>query len=111
MGLSAAGDLYWGSHKVASGVTSMSVRAGGAGGPALLFITRTSLLYTVYLTQVGVSPKFEGAGCDPETLFSPGLQFSRAMPVVLSAASQWLLCSSRANRGVHGRGKACPVSV
>ncbi|GAX74696.1 hypothetical protein CEUSTIGMA_g2144.t1 [Chlamydomonas eustigma] len=46
------GKLYWGSSLVASEVTSFAVRTGGAGGPALLYTTRKSLLYTVYFEQL-----------------------------------------------------------
>jgi hypothetical protein len=46
------GKLFWGSSLVATEVTSFAIRTGGAGGPALLYITRKSLLYTVYFGQL-----------------------------------------------------------
>lgn len=53
IGLSASsGKLYWGSELVASEVTSFALRSGGAGGPALLYTTRRSLLYTVFFKQL-----------------------------------------------------------
>ena len=52
VGLSASGGLYWGQDLVAAEVTSFAVRAGGAGGPALLYTTRKSLLYTVFFGQL-----------------------------------------------------------
>lgn len=53
LGLTPAGQLFWGSVLVASEVTSFVVRAGGGtAGPALLYTTRASLLYTVYFAQL-----------------------------------------------------------
>ena len=48
----ASGSLYWGSSLIASEVTSCTIRHGGAGGPALLYTTRRSLLYTVFFSQL-----------------------------------------------------------
>jgi hypothetical protein len=45
--------LCCGPRAVAGGVTSFAVRRGGAGGPALLYTTRQSLLYAVMLRQLG----------------------------------------------------------
>ncbi|KAG1673002.1 hypothetical protein FOA52_005932 [Chlamydomonas sp. UWO 241] len=52
IGLSESGALFWGASLVAAGVTSFAVRTGGAGGPALLYTTRKSHLYTVFLAQL-----------------------------------------------------------
>jgi hypothetical protein len=46
LGLSRQGNLYWGANLVAPEVTSMVTRSGGPGGPALLFCSRRSLMYT-----------------------------------------------------------------
>lgn len=54
VGLTRAGQLYWGSALVAPDVTSVAARAGGPGGPALLYCTRRSLMYTVFLSQLAV---------------------------------------------------------
>jgi elongator complex protein 1 len=52
VGLSAAGVLYWGDKVVAADVVSVAVRGGGPGGPALLYITRQSVLYVVMIAQL-----------------------------------------------------------
>jgi elongator complex protein 1 len=52
IGLAPNGALYWGPRLVAGGVTSFALRWGGAGGPALLYTTRSSLLYVVMLSQL-----------------------------------------------------------
>eukprot|EP00983_Pelagomonas_calceolata_P092097 1157626-Pelagomonas_calceolata.AAC.19 len=52
LGLSRAGHLYWGAMLVAPEVTSLTTRTGGPGGPALLFCSRRSLMYTVFLAQL-----------------------------------------------------------
>ncbi|KAI8469194.1 MAG: IKI3 family-domain-containing protein [Monoraphidium minutum] len=52
-GLGAGGALYVGQRLVAGGVTSFSLRWGGAGGPAMLYTTRRDLLYTVMLSRLG----------------------------------------------------------
>ena len=53
VGLSgSSGKLFWGSELIASEVTSFALRSGGAGGPALLYTTRRSLLYTVFFRQL-----------------------------------------------------------
>ena len=52
-GLSAGGTLYVGARALVRGATSLAVREGGAGGPALLYTTRSSLLYTVMLRRLG----------------------------------------------------------
>jgi hypothetical protein len=52
VGLSAAGVLYWGNKVVAVDVVSVAVRGGGPGGPALLYITRQSVLYVVMVAQL-----------------------------------------------------------
>ncbi|KAF5832885.1 IKI3 family-domain-containing protein [Dunaliella salina] len=54
LGLCRAGYLYWGAMLVAPDVTSLTTRTGGPGGPALLFCSRRSLMYTVFLAQLGV---------------------------------------------------------
>jgi elongator complex protein 1 len=56
VGLSASGVLYWGSRAVAADVYSVAVRGGGPGGPALLYVTRQSLLYVL---MVGQLPKYQ----------------------------------------------------
>lgn len=56
VGLSAAGVLYWGSKVAATDVCSVAVRGGGPGGPALLYVTRQSLLY---MLMVGQLPKYQ----------------------------------------------------
>ncbi len=53
LGLSRQGHLYWGATLVASEVASAVTRTGGPGGPALLFCSRRSLMYTVFLAQLG----------------------------------------------------------
>ncbi|GBF99867.1 hypothetical protein Rsub_12507 [Raphidocelis subcapitata] len=52
VGLTPGGVLYCGPRAVAGGVTSFAVRWGGAGGAALLYTTRQSLLFTVMLRQL-----------------------------------------------------------
>jgi elongator complex protein 1 len=52
VGLTAGGQLYWGSWCIADNVCSAAVRGGGAGGPALLFVTRQALLYVVMVAQL-----------------------------------------------------------
>ena len=52
IGLSPSGQLFYGSTCLASEVTSFTVRGHGAGGAALLYITRKSLLYTCYQWQL-----------------------------------------------------------
>jgi hypothetical protein len=52
VGLSAAGVLYWGDKVVAADVVSVAVKGGGPGGPALLYITRQSVLYVVMIAQL-----------------------------------------------------------
>jgi hypothetical protein len=52
-GLSASGRLHWGDQQLAADVTSVVLRHGGDGGPALLYITRQQLLYTALLQQLG----------------------------------------------------------
>jgi len=64
VGLNTAGVLYWGSRVVAADVSSVAVRGGRPGGPALLYVTRTNLLYVV---MVGQLPKYQ------HTLVSKGL--------------------------------------
>jgi hypothetical protein len=52
VGLSVSGVLYWGSRVVAADVYSVAVRGGGPGGPALLYVTRQSLLYVLMIGQL-----------------------------------------------------------
>lgn len=52
IGLTTGGQLYWGAALVATEVTSAQIRSGGAGGPALLYTTRKSLMYTVFFSQL-----------------------------------------------------------
>jgi hypothetical protein len=71
VGLAPNGVLYWGPRAVAGGVTSFALRWGGAGGGALLYTTRASILYVVMLSQlagyahkeVGSRPQAVGCGC------------------------------------------------
>ena len=51
-GLTAQGLLCLGATVLATDVASAAIRAGGAGGPALLFATRKSLLYVAFLGQL-----------------------------------------------------------
>lgn len=47
LGLSEKGKLYWGPMLLWEECTSFAVRAEGAGGPYLLFITRDNVLHTL----------------------------------------------------------------
>lgn len=47
LGLSRKGNLYLGGHLLRAGVASFGVRAGGAGGPYLLAVTRDNVLHTL----------------------------------------------------------------
>ena len=52
LGLSPTGLLYWGQQQLAHDVTSVALRGGGPGGPALVYTTRNNLMYTVLLREL-----------------------------------------------------------
>lgn len=52
LGLTTSGVLWWGGTKLAWDVTSAAVRGGGPGGPALLYVTRQHLMFTVLLSEL-----------------------------------------------------------
>ncbi len=47
----AQGRLFLGAHALAADVTSFALRGGGAGGPALLYTSRSSQLHVVMLAR------------------------------------------------------------
>ena len=51
--LAPSGNLYWGETLLASDATSLVIRRSGAGGPFLLYTTRTHFLYTIPFSQLG----------------------------------------------------------
>lgn len=53
VGLGPSGNLYWGEVLLASDATSVAVRRSGAGGPFLLYTTRTHFLYTIPFSELG----------------------------------------------------------
>ncbi|EIE25950.1 IKI3-domain-containing protein [Coccomyxa subellipsoidea C-169] len=52
LGLSDKGKLYWGPLLLWEDCTSFAVRAEGAGGPYLLFVTRDNVLHTLPFTSL-----------------------------------------------------------
>ena len=62
LGLNPTGDLWYGSHQIASGITSFIVRTRGPGGPFLLYTTRAHMLRTLPLSSVLSSLPRRGGG-------------------------------------------------
>lgn len=86
VGLAANGVLYAGPRAIAGGVTSFTLREFGAGGSALLYTTRGSLLYTVMLSRLGAYVHKE---------VSRGLQEGSALRTTMTACLSCGGCSQK----------------
>ncbi|KAK9859824.1 hypothetical protein WJX84_001803 [Apatococcus fuscideae] len=77
VGLVASGNLYWGETLLATDATSVAVRRSGAGGPFLLYTTRTHFLYTIPFSELGQTLQATSANVSNRPLRKQGMGHAR----------------------------------